>query len=739
MGGTSSQSKPPARGRTRYFSPTGCVVEYPDHRAVFVGGSLIGQFTSDDKAMRNMLIVAAARGAGVHLAKLAEAFGVSVVTARTVRRRFEQGGLPAITKPGGKPRKLTPKLVERLSKLFEQGLTIDEAYARIRKRVSRTIVGRAHKLWVDEKKARERQAAEQAKPSEQLSLDYPTVKKSSERRKRSAKSTPPPEPTSESSNGDGDGAGELGLERAVARGGEYVQHVGAWLLLAMMNASGLYAYAEVLRTVSDKLTPKGKRFITAAALRVAIDAVSIALIAGHSCIEGVRRIATPSAPTLLRHRRAPSANWTRRVLRRFAKTSADALHMALATALVRESEQRGSQYVVYYIDNHGRPYTGKNTIRKVWRMQDKRARPGASDYWVHDEDGRPVMRMHSPEHASLVQCLRPIGESLRGALAEQRHRVLLVFDRAGAREQCMADLRDADFDFVTYEIKPYASLPVSAFDRWIQIGTERYEFTEAQQKNLGKSRGRVRRIAVLSPEGEQFNIVAVSEAPAEELILCLLARWARQENQFKYAVERWGINHLDDRDVEEYPPDAVIPNPARNRIDRALRIARATEGEALRKLERLTADDPKRRSLEDEVERARAEQEQLESMRPHVPKKAPLRDTELAGKLVRHRTPYKLLVDTLRIALANAESELAARLAPHLPRGEEVKKTLANLTAAPGTVRINNRSVVVTLAPAGTARERSAFDTLLAQVNALSLTLPGDPARRTLRFRSTEE
>jgi hypothetical protein len=28
----------------------------------------------------------------------------------------------------------------------------------------------------------------------------------------------------------------------------------------------------------------------------------------------------------------------------------------------------------------------------------------------------------------------------------------------------------------------------------------------------------------------------------------------------KHQVERWGINHLDGRRVEEYPPDAIIPN-----------------------------------------------------------------------------------------------------------------------------------------------------------------------------------
>jgi hypothetical protein len=32
------------------------------------------------------------------------------------------------------------------------------------------------------------------------------------------------------------------------------------------------------------------------------------------------------------------------------------------------------------VDNHLRPYTGEHVMRKGWRMQDKRAVPGTTDY-----------------------------------------------------------------------------------------------------------------------------------------------------------------------------------------------------------------------------------------------------------------------------------------------------------------------------------------------------------------------
>jgi hypothetical protein len=106
--------------------------------------------------------------------------------------------------------------------------------------------------------------------------------------------------------------------------------------------------------------------------------------------------------------------------------------------------------------------------------------------------------------------------------------------------------------------------------------------------------------------------------------------------------------------------------------------------------------------------------------------KAPVEKTELAGKLVRHDPSYKFVVDTIRIACANAESEFAAGLAPYLPRAAEAKKALANLFSAPGRMNVSKRAISVTLDPVGTRRERTAFERFLEGVDP-RLSLPGDP------------
>ena len=215
----------------------------------------------------------------------------------------------------------------------------------------------------------------------------------------------------------------------------------------------------------------------------------------------------------------------------------------------------------------------------------------------------------------------------------------------------------------------------------------------------------------------------------------MLGRWV-QENSFKHGKERWGINQLDRRKVEPYSPQTIIPNPARRRLDHALKVARQREGEARRLLARLAAGEPRRAKLEQDLAESLAQQEGLEAQRPEVPHRAPLSATELNGKLVYHVGAYKTVLDTIRIACANAESELAAVMAPHLPRPTEAKKALANLLTAPGDVRVNSKSITVSLSPAGTAKEQDAFQALLFEVNRWELTLPGDPDRRRLCFRS---
>ena len=306
-----------------------------------------------------------------------------------------------------------------------------------------------------------------------------------------------------------------------------------------------------------------------------------------------------------------------------------------------------------------------------------------------------------------------------------------INNRAGAHAEPLAALRDAGFEAVTYERKPYPAIAATAFTPTTICG-EVVGLHESRLRNLGDGRGRVRRIAVMTADGRQVNLLAISTEPAERVVEVLWLRW-RQENGFKHGVERWGANQLDGRSVESYPPGTVIPNPARRRLDRALRLARVAEGDARRNLARLP-DGDRRAQAEDDLADALDRQADLESLRPSLPTHALIEETELADTLVRHPDEYKSVIDTIRIVCANAEADLAAVLAPHLRRPREAKKVVANLLAAPGKITVTEGAIHVRLAPAANRSELVAIRQMLVSINARKLTLPGDPKRLPLLF-----
>ena len=702
---------------------------------VFVRGTLVGRFgDAKERASRNVVLMALAEDAKMHLGQLAEAFDLSSEALRQMRRVYEAQGIGPllIRAPGsGSRSKMPPALRRQLEKLFDEGATVDEAHAKVKRRTSRGSVGRVRRAWQLGKESLESEPLLAPVPASQLALvpppPAPDAATSDQVPAAVAKEVAALAEVPAASVAVVKTPGELACADVQAdelESANSVQHLGTWLLIAMTHRLGLYLHAA---SVGAERVEKG-------ALRLAIDAVVAALAVSQRCAEGVRRLATSTASALLLASCAPSPSWTRRTLGLFAADYGGvALHLRMAREYLRSAQLDASATgPVFYIDNHMRKYTGKHTLLRGWRMQDKRVKPGVSDYYVHDEDGRPVARLAVPSHDSLTRWMSPIARLMRLALGEEEA-ILLAFDRAGAFPEQMAALRDEKFEFVTYERRPYQLLPASAFTEKLVIGKERLLFCEPAQANLGAGRGRVRRIAVRTQEGKQVNLVASSERSPKELIQVMRGRW-KQENGFKHAAERWGINQLDGRRVVSYAPDTVIPNPARRRLDRALAIARASEGDARNQLARLGTGDAQWAAAEKSLEHALVQQKKLLALRPSLPKHAPVAETELADELVHHTTEYKMTLDTIRIACANAECDLAAELGRFLPRAKEAKKTLANLFAAPGDIRAGKRTITVCLSPAGTRPEQRAFSALLQVVNGWKLTLPGDQRNRQLRF-----
>ncbi len=689
---------------TSWFSSRGSVVVRGTRTEVFVGGTLIGAFEEDEQLERNAILVQLSEDPKCHLGRLAEAFGLSTERLRQLRREYEEGGLEAL-RPGkdGGPRRLNERALARLTKSFEQGLSASAAHATT-KGVSLSTVQRAHRAW-----RAGRDTRPEVGPGRGSAVARTMILPGVEML-----------PTPASAECDDDDALDP------LRSSQLVQHAGTWIMTAMLARFGVH---DVVREIAVARADG----VDEESARVSLDATIATFAIGEPSLEGIRRLATPTASLLLQTPSVPSPDTLRSVMDDLAT---DLGAIVFHFQMLREPG-------VFYIDNHLRPYTGKHVIRKGWRMQDRRVRPGVSDYYVHDSDGRPLFRIDVPSHDSLPMWMMPIVNQLRGVVGDE-DRLLLAFDRAGAHPEPMAMLREDGCEFVTYERAPYPKLSSSKFTSEATFGegkdAETLRFIESSRRNLKRGRGRVRRISVLDPDGHQVNILASSTLPAERLIAVMRGRWG-QENAFKHGNQRWGINHLDARKVVPVDPDDIMPNPARRRLDVARRAASVREGDARNKIARLRrmgveTDDPRYAKLLEMIEAALSDEEQIDALRPSVPTHARVGDTELAGKLVKHDGHRKLMLDTVRIACANAESDLAQLLARTMKRPREAKKLLSNILRAPAKVRVGRSSISVDLAPAATTAEAESINAFLAEVSRLKLRLPGDPRRRTLRFKS---
>jgi hypothetical protein len=726
-----------------WFGQRGYVLRTDDETfSVMIGDTLVGTFAEGDVATRDVLIAIVVENLGrsVSWSEVAQAFRVGRATVGRAMQRFYDGGLRAVANAGhrGGPRKRTPQLDRRVFGLFEQGLGVRAAHRVVARRVSYGTVQTLHQEWLAQR-SQELDPAQLSLRQCSLRVDADSaasndngsgvdgdrkVTHGAAEAAGAADVFAAPEPSRQAVQREERTPEELLVEGR----SEFVQHIGSWILLALLGKLGVYEEAARWSSQVSRVT-----------LRVVFDAIAIALAIGEGCVEGVRRIATPSAPLLLRHNTVVGAVWVRNVLGRFAAQAALMFRARVTARLVRRFAT-GRERVWLYVDNHGRRYTGQETLRKVWRMQDKRAVPGTTDYYVHDEDGHPLWRVTSKDHESLSAWLPRVLELARMVLGQDVE-IILSFDRGGSNPEVLAGLRDLEGSFITYEKKPYAPLAKTEFTEQLEIVLPSQpnqptviRYTETRARNLGKGRGRVRRIALLGEDGRQINVLTCSRAPAEELIRGHLGRWGKQENQFKYGAGRWGINQLDSRHVEPYPPDAIVPEPDRARLERKIQLARAAEGRARCELAALGDDPSARQRLLDDIEWNIARRLELEALRPTTPKRAPVRDTSLAGRLVRHTTEYKDVLDTLRIAFANVEADVAASLAPLLERPREAKKVVANLLAAPGHVRLGTDRWRVRLMPPATADERRAIAALLRDLNRDKLALPGDPTRRPLHF-----
>jgi transposase len=781
-------------GRT-VINRTLCFVDQAGVRVIFRWHEPLYRFSLSDTLSMRYAAVQLRLGELATQEEVSQSFGHSVATQRRWEKRFQEQGIEGLKKKksSGRPRSVPETSDSVLRKWFAQGITNTEMARRLA--VSDGAIHRAlarlglrrcpptypELAWPDD--ATETPSAEQF-PEEELQADEQQGEETKDCKERTEASRLQTNAkiddevrcgsSSEADDKRGFGrreslsetlstlAGEgftidrdpdnrvgdrglacLGqLDDAVPLFGDRpcLRQAGVLLAIPLLVNSGLL---EVFFTVYDSLGPAFY------GLRTTVVVLFVSSLLRIKRPEHFKEYNPCELGHILGLDRAPEVKTVRRKLTELATRQR-------ARELMQAAAQRRIYYApdrvaFLYVDGHVREYHGGYVLAKAKKSQSQVAKPAATDNWVHDADGAPLLVVTSEMNEGLTQVLEPILQDVKKLVGE--HRPTVIFDRGGYSPKLFARLVDLGFDVMTYRKGKTSPWPESHFmEDEFTIDGWTYSYTVADRKRVKvgrlrptrKKRSRalgpeffwMREVRVLRSDGRQTAILTTRETlAAAEVAYRQFNRW-RQENFFKYMDAEFELDGLLEYEVQDVADGTDRPNPARRPIEGELSKARAVVqslqaqlGEAVgsrRRCNQRTVHGFKiaHATLRAELAEAEAKVSQLAAQLEKLPKRVPADDLKTLT------TEKKLIADTIKMAAYQVETELVALIRDHYYRTDDEGRTLLHAAfQSTARVEVRGEELYVELAPQSSPHRSEVIRTLCETLNALGTSFPGTRLR----------
>jgi len=458
--------------------------------------------------------------------------------------------------------------------------------------------------------------------------------------------------------------------------------------------------------------------------------------------------------------RAPEVKTVRRKFARMAAVGrGKALMEELARRRIAEDEDR---VAFLYLDGHVREYHGKFPLFEAKKAQRQVVTPAATDTWVHDADGQPLLVVTSEANAHLTQVLEPILADVRRLVGDGR-RLTVIFDRGGFSPKLFARLIDSGFDVITYRKgRKIRKLPPEQFAtqrRKIDGTWREYQLCDRPRVRVGSLAGRgkrkrgqrtkrylwMREVRVLRDDGRQTPILTNREDLSAVMVACrIFHRW-RQENYFKYTAEEFALDALVEYGVDELPAATDRRNPQWVKLTRQLKEVRAEVARLQSELGKEAAANPEaarptmrgfkiaHAELRGQLQKAEARIERLLTQRKEVPKRIPAADLKML------KTEKKLIADAIKMAAYQVETELLGMLQGHYARSAEEGRTLLHAAfQSPARLEVAEGELRVTIGGQSSPHRTAALAALCEQLNDLAASFPGTQLRLRLAVQAPE-
>jgi hypothetical protein len=425
-----------------------------------------------------------------------------------------------------------------------------------------------------------------------------------------------------------------------------------------------------------------------------------------------------------------------------------------------------------YVDGHVRVYHGEQTrLPRRYVSRERLCLRGVTDYWVNDAIGRPFFVVEKVVDPGLLKTLRHDivprllddvpGQPSDEELASKPHscRFILVFDREGYSPAFFREMwKSHRIGCISYHKHPAEAWPREWFKehKVTMPNGEIVTLNLAEMGSLvgsGKDAIWVREVRKLTDSGHQTSLISTAfELPHTELAARMFSRWC-QENFFRYMMQHFAIDLLQEYGTEPFPDTEKVVNPAwrvldrsRNSLENKLRYRRARFAEM--SLHPESEDDKtrydkwlrKKGALLEEIQCLEQELNEVKAKMKRTPKHITWAQLEEKDKFQRLLPGRRRLLDTIRMIAYRAETAMAGLLVGPTVDLAAARSLLQDLFVMEADILpdLANKLLRVRVHGASRPAANRALGQLLAQLNEAQVHYPSTDMRLVYELPANE-
>lgn len=423
-----------------------------------------------------------------------------------------------------------------------------------------------------------------------------------------------------------------------------------------------------------------------------------------------------------------------------------------------------------YIDGHVRVYHGGLTKPpRRYVSRERLCLRGTTDYWVNDAIGRPFFVVEKAIDPGLLKTLKGDivprllrdvpGQPTKQELSDnpQLCRFILVFDREGYSPAFFKQMwQKHRISCMTYHKHPGEDWPEKWFAKH-EVSMPNGETVTMELAEMGSLVGSgdgamwMREVRKLTESGHQTSLIStVYELAHMQLGAGMFSRWC-QENFFRYMMEHFAIDLLQEYGTEKFPDTERVVNPAwraldrsRNSIRNKLRHRRARFAEMTMHPEsedNAEAYDKwmtKKAQLLEQIEQYESELDRLKMKLKEEPKHIAWEELNEKDKFFRLLPGRKRLMDTVRMISYRSETAMAGLLKGPTVDMAAARRLLQDLyvTEADILPRPEENLLHIRVHNASRPAANAALAQLFHELNAAEVCYPGTDMRMTYELMS---